>query len=183
PGVNPACIALVGGSKGAELALLLASHYPDIKAVAALAPGFAVFAGHTSTLSTPSFSLDGKPLPFVPVPESAVKFLLPPNRNLRLAWDEMVKDKVAVEKASIAVEKINGPILLVSAIRDEFWPSTPMSEQMVERLKKNRFPYKVEHVAMEGTHNDTYSRPELTQDFLRVNLLQQSAAGCPRKGR
>ena len=36
---------------------------------------------------------------------------------------------------------------------------------------------------MEGTHNDTYSRPELTQDFLRVNLLQQSAAGCPRKGR
>jgi len=183
PGVNPDCIALVGGSKGAELALLLASHYPDIKAVSALAPGFAVFTAHTSTLSTPAFSLDGKPLPFVPVPESAVKFLLPPNRNLRLAWDEMVKDKVAVEKASIAVEKINGPILLVSAIRDEFWPSTPMSEQMVERLKKNHFPYKVEHVAMEGTHNDTYSRPELTQDFLRVNLLQQSAAGCPRKGR
>lgn len=179
--VNGACIALVGGSKGAELALLLASHYPDIKAVAALAPGFAVFAGHTSTLTTPSFSLHGEPLPFVPVPQSAVKFLLPPDRNLRLAWDEMIKDKAAVQKAAIAVERINGPILLVSARRDEFWPSTPMSEQMVDRLEKSHFPFKFEHVAIDGVHADAYSQPQLTEDFLRSNLLAESAAGCPRK--
>ena len=182
PKVNGACIALIGGSKGAELALLLASEYPDIKAVAALAPGYAVFPGHTEKGDTPSFSLHGKPLPFVPIPQSAVQFLLPPNRNLRLAWDEMVKDKTAVEKAAIAVEQINGPILLVSAERDEFWPSTPMSAQMVERLNSRHFPYKVKHVAINGVHADAYSQPKLTEDFLRTNLLEESAADCPRRG-
>jgi len=181
PKVNGACIALLGGSKGAELALLLASYYPDIKAVVGLVPGLAVFVAHTSTGDTPSFSLNGKPLPFVPVPESAVQFLLPPNRNLRLAWEEMLKDKPAVEKASIAVERINGPILLISAKRDEYWPSTEMSEQIGQRLKKNSFPFKFEHVATAGNHGEAYGYPQLTDDFLKANLLQESAAGCPRQ--
>jgi acetyl esterase/lipase len=181
PQVNDQCIAVIGGSKGAELALLLASHYRDIKAVVGLVPGYAVFVAHTSTGTTPSFSLDGKALPFVPIPESAVQFLLPPKRNLRLAWDEMVKDKAAVEKAAIAVEKINGPILLISATLDEYWPSTPMSGQMGERLKKHGFPYSFQHVAVEGRHADAYGRPELTQEFLRTHLLQESAANCHRR--
>ncbi|MEO6080656.1 MAG: acyl-CoA thioester hydrolase/BAAT C-terminal domain-containing protein [Steroidobacteraceae bacterium] len=180
PLVNGKCIAVLGASKGGELALLLASHYPDIKAVVGLVPGFAVFVGHTSTLDTPSFSLNGKPLAFVPVPKSAVPFLLPPNRNLRLAWEEMLKDKVAVEKASIAVERINGPILLVSARRDEFWPSTEMSVAIGERLKEHNFPYKFEHVAIDGTHNEVYDHSDLSENFLDANLLQQAAAGCPR---
>ena len=183
PRVNGACIGLIGGSKGAELALLLASFYPDIKAVVGLVPGLAVFVAHTSTGTTPSFSLNGKPLPFVPIPQSAVQFLQPPNRNLRLAWEEMLKDKPAVEKAAIAVERINGPILLISAKRDEYWPSTEMSDQIGERLKKNNFPFKFEHVATEGNHGEAYGYPELTEDFLKTNLLQESAAGCPRKRR
>jgi pimeloyl-ACP methyl ester carboxylesterase len=181
PQVNSQCIAVIGGSKGAELALLLASHYRDIKAVVGLVPGYAVFVAHTSTGTTPSFSLDGKPLPFVPVPESAVPFLLPPKRNLRLAWDEMVKDKAAVAKAAIAVEKINGPILLISATQDEYWPSTPMSIEMGERLKKHGFRYSFQHVAVEGRHGDAYGRPELTQEFLRIHLLTASAVRCPRR--
>jgi uncharacterized protein len=183
PKVNPACIGLVGGSKGAELALLLASLYPDIKAVVGLVPGLAVFVAHTSTGTTPSFSLNGKPLPFVPIPQSAVKFLQPGNRNLRLAWEEMLKDKPAVEKAAIAVERINGPILLISAKRDEYWPSTEMSDQIGERLKKNNFPFKFEHIATEGSHGEAYGYPQLTDDFLKANLLQESAAGCPRQRR
>ena len=115
PKVNARCIAVLGGSKGGELALLLGSLYPGIKAVAALVTGSAMFAGHTDTMTTSSWSLDGEALPFVPVPQSAVPFLVGPKRHLRSAWEEMLKDEAAVARAAIAVEQINGPILLVSA--------------------------------------------------------------------
>jgi pimeloyl-ACP methyl ester carboxylesterase len=180
PKVNKRCIAVLGGSKGGELALVLASYYPDIKAVIGLVPGSAVFAAHTDTMDTSAWSLNGKALPFVPVPQSAAPFFFPPNRNLRLAWEEMLKDKAAVDKAAIAVERINGPILLVSATRDEYWPSTEMSEAVGHRLKSKNFPYKFQHVAIEGQHNDVYAHPNLSEEFLRVNLLQESTAGCPR---
>ena len=180
PKVNGKCIAVLGGSKGGELALLLASYYPDIKAVIGLVPGNAVFVAHTSTGDTASFSLNGRQLPFVPIPQSAVPFLLPPNRNLRLAFDEMVKDKAAVEKAAIAVERINGPILLVSARHDEIWPSMEMSNAIGERLAKHGFPFKFEHVVIDGSHNDVYTHPDLSEKFLDANLLQESATGCAR---
>ncbi|MDQ3039641.1 MAG: hypothetical protein M3Q51_09075, partial [Pseudomonadota bacterium] len=39
PRVDGRCIGVIGGSRGGELALLLASHYPDIHAVVAIVPG------------------------------------------------------------------------------------------------------------------------------------------------
>jgi pimeloyl-ACP methyl ester carboxylesterase len=180
PKVNGQCIGVIGGSKGGELVLLLASHYPEIKAVVGLVPGHAVFMGHTNTLDTPSFSLNGKPLPFVPVPDSAIPFFLEPNRNLRRAFEEMIKDKAGVEKASIAVERINGPILLISARRDELWPSMEMSEAIGQRLARLEFPFRFEHVVIDGQHNDVYAYPQLSEEFFNVNLLQQSATGCAR---
>ena len=183
PKVNGKCIAVIGGSKGGELALLLASYYPDIKAVVGLVPGYAVFMAHTSTADTASFSMNGNSLPFVPVPESAVPFFYPPNRNLRRAWEEMIKDKAAVEKAAIAVERINGPILLVSARHDELWPSMEMSEEIGLRLARHRFPFKFEHVVIDGSHNDVYAHPDLSEEFLKANLLLESAMGCPRSRR
>lgn len=178
PKVNGRCIAVIGGSKGAELALLLASHYPDIKAVVALVPGSSIFPAHTSTMDTPSFSLNGEPFPFVPVPESAAPALR--RRDLRAAFEEMRKDRAAVERAAIPVERINGPILLISATRDEMWPSTEMSEEVVQRLEKNNFPYAVQHIAINGRHNGGYSNPQATEEFLRTNLLSQNEEGCPR---
>jgi pimeloyl-ACP methyl ester carboxylesterase len=181
PKVNKGCIAVLGGSKGGELALLLASHYPDIKAVIGMVPGSAVFMAHTNTLDTASFSLDGRSLPFVPVPASAIPYLQ--KRELRLAWDEMVKNETAMEAAAIPVERINGPILLISATRDEYWPSTEMSERIVKRLGAHGFSHEVRHVAVEGRHDAGYTRPELTEEFLKKHLLDQSAAGCVRDPR
>jgi pimeloyl-ACP methyl ester carboxylesterase len=180
PRVNGNCVALIGGSKGGELALLLASYYSDIKAVIALVAGNAVFPALTSTGETSSFSFNGEPLPFVPVSENAARVFR--RDDLRTFFEEMRKDEAAVERAAIAVERINGPILLISATRDELWPSAEMSEEIVQRLARNNFPYTVSHVAVPGGHNDAYGRPKLTEDFLMANLLSQSATGCPRGG-
>jgi dienelactone hydrolase len=178
PKVNGECIALIGGSKGAELALVLASRYPSIKAVVGIVPGNAVFAAHTIAMNTSSFSSNGEPLPFVPVPWGATPALI--KGDLRGAYEEMLKDEAAVRGAAIPVEKINGPILLVSATQDEFWPSTEMSEALISRLGEHGFPYRYEHVAIEGGHQDPQKQASLAEEFLRANFLNESAADCPR---
>jgi pimeloyl-ACP methyl ester carboxylesterase len=178
PRINENCIAVIGGSKGAELALLLASHYPDIKAVVGVVPGHSVFPAHTIAMNTPSFALNGEPLPFVPVPMSAVPALI--KRDLRGVYDAMLTDQDAVERAAIAVENINGPVLLLSATRDQFWPSTEMSELIVERLRRNDFPFAVKHVAVEGDHESPQERIDLVEAFLRQNILLESESGCSR---
>jgi pimeloyl-ACP methyl ester carboxylesterase len=178
PKINRKCVALIGGSKGAELALLLASFYPDIKAVVGIAAGSAVFAGHTDTMDTSSFSMNGQQLPFVPVPDSAVPHLM--EGHLRPAWDEMVKDKDAMEKAAIQVEKINGPVFLLSATQDEFWPSKEMSDAIIARLKKSEFRFNAEHVAIEGNHGAPLAHMSLVEDFLQKNFLAESSRDCSR---
>jgi dienelactone hydrolase len=178
PRVNENCIAVIGGSKGAELALLLASHYSQIKAVVGVVPGHAVFPAHTIAMNTPSFALNGEPLPFVPVPWSAVPALI--IQDLRGAFEAMLTNKEAVEKAAIAVENVNGPVLLLSATRDEFWPSMEMSEAILERLRRNQFRFSVEHVAVEGGHESPQNRFELVDAFFEENILRQNVANCPR---
>ncbi|MEX2334633.1 MAG: acyl-CoA thioester hydrolase/BAAT C-terminal domain-containing protein, partial [Pseudohongiella sp.] len=181
PAVNAQCIALIGGSKGAELALLLASEYPDIKAVVAMAPGSAVFAALTMAMNTPSFSLNGEPLPFVPVPMSATPALL--QGDLRGAWVEMMKNEEAMAAAAIPVENINGPIFFVSAARDEFWPSTEMSQSMQQRLEDNNFPHHVEHLATEDDHASVLNHFDEVETFLRNHFLDASApASCSTRG-
>ena len=78
PRVDGRCIAVIGGSRGGELALLLASHYPDIRAVVAIVPGSAVFPALTQAMNTPGFSFHDKPLPFVPVPPVHVENVVAP---------------------------------------------------------------------------------------------------------
>lgn len=178
PRINESCIAIIGGSKGAELAFLLASHYPEIKAVVGVVPGHAVFPAHTIAMNTPSFALNGEPLPFVPVPWSALPSLI--KRDLRGAFEAMLANEHAVKKAAIAVENINGPILLLSATRDEFWPSLEMSEAIVGRLRENQFRFAVAHVAVEGAHESPLNRRDLVDAFLEEHILRHNSAGCPR---
>jgi pimeloyl-ACP methyl ester carboxylesterase len=60
------------------------------------------------------------------------------------------EDPVAVEKAAIPVERINGPILLVSGTDDRIWPAGDSCDIIKARLKKAGFPYEVRHVSIEG---------------------------------
>ena len=168
PKVHDHRIAVIGGSKGSELALLLASYYSDINCVVALAPGNCAFPALTFGASTSAWRYQNKEVPFVPLPWAAVPSIL--TRDLRSAFEIMLEDKEAVEKARIRVENINGPILLVSARKDEMWPSTEMSNEIVERLKEKQFQYAYEHIADEGGHTEVLDYFDTVLAFLEKNF-------------
>ena len=169
PEVDAGRLAIHGTSRGGELALLLASRIPLLRAVAGIVPGNVVWQGtgrapddgraaardrngHRS-----SWTYRGEPLPFVPYRMSwfrvwtAARLIAfrKPVRFVNLHRDSF-KQREIVERAKIEVEKIQAPILLVSAGADLIWPSEPMAEAIEERLAGRRFGYEVRHVRNPG---------------------------------
>ena len=150
-------IGVIGVSRGAELALLLGSMFPQIRAVAAYAPSHVAWAAggrdRESGEIIPSWTWQEKPVLFAPLPlrgfmlRSAVPVVALRRpvvfRNLFRAG---LRHRAAVERAEIAVERINGPILLVSGGDDHVWPAAKMSEAIVARLKAKRYADHVEHL-------------------------------------
>lgn len=168
PLVDPQKIAIIGGSRGADLALLIGSYYQDIKCVVGIVASHAVFPGHTNHFSTSAWRFKGKELPFVPVNEDSVPFLM--KRDLRGAFEAMLKDTVAEQKALIKVEQLNGPILLLSATKDEICPSGPMAEKMMARLKAKNFPFPYQHLSIEGGHAAPLQHFDAIFEFLKKNF-------------
>ncbi len=141
-------LAVLGGSKGGELALLLAARFPQLRAVVAYAPSSVVWQGIGGTGS--SWSESGKPLDYVPYKPMA------PARNstnqmvLMPLYLASLENKEAVEKAAIPVEKINGPVLLLSGKDDQLWPSSVMADMIIARLKEHNHKYSREHLSYES---------------------------------
>jgi esterase/lipase len=168
PMINGNKIALIGGSKGAELALLLASKYPDIDCVVSIVGSHATFPALTFMASTSSWIYQGKEVAYVPLPWSAVPALL--KQDLRTAFSEMLTDTAEVQKSLIDVNVINGSILMVSATKDEMWPSTEMSEEIMRQLKENDFSHPYQHIAIAGSHQAPLQHFDTIIHFLNKNF-------------
>jgi len=166
--INKNKIAIIGGSRGGDLALLIGSYYRDISCIVALVPSHAVFPGHTQEFNSSCWTWQQKELPFVPVNEAAVPFLM--KRDLRGAFEAMLQDSVAEQKALIKVEHINGPVLLMSATKDEICPSTPMCDKMMRKLQSAHFKFHYEHKAFEGGHGEPLKHFDLVFTFLDSNF-------------
>ena len=114
--VNPEPLTLLGGSKGAELALLLAAKYPALIDNAVLyAPASYVFQGLSYTDRTPhsSWTFKGEELPYIAtMPESSVfgKFMLDLLLNKPMKLIDTYVSAVAIaenkEEAAIPLEEI-----------------------------------------------------------------------------
>ncbi|MCE7044432.1 acyl-CoA thioester hydrolase/BAAT C-terminal domain-containing protein [Dyadobacter sp. CY312] len=169
--VSKGGVAVVGGSRGADLALLLGSYYSDINCVIGMSSSHAVFPGHTQEFNSSCWTFDGKELSFIPVNEESVPFLM--KRDLRGAFETMMKDSVAEQKAMIKVEKIKGAILLLSATSDEIIPAVKMGEKMISRLVSSQFQYPYKHVVLEGSHEEPTKHFDKIFAFMELNFKQR----------
>jgi dienelactone hydrolase len=131
-------IVIWGGSKGGELALLLASRYKQINGVIAAVPSSVVFQGLGGN-SVSSWSENGISIPFVPfAPYDYSKIV---NNQYVQVYRLSLEQTEYVRKAEIKVENINGPILLLAGKADSMWPSNQMAEMLIKRLDQSNFPY------------------------------------------
>jgi len=139
PGVDAARIGLIGGSKGAEAALVVAAREPAIKAVVVGMPSSVMWPGISYTAGMKaSWSANGQPLPFLPYAFGS------DYRNIYGAYDNGLKALDQHKDAVIPVETINGPVMLVCGKADTLWPSCPMAEQVADRLKAKGFTHPVQ---------------------------------------
>jgi fermentation-respiration switch protein FrsA (DUF1100 family) len=149
-------VALSGQSRGGELVLLLGATFPDaVSAVIGYVPSALIHSAQNACdpaigREGPTWLLDGKPLPHIwennrtaswaPFDEGP-----PPHRHAK-AMLTALDDPEAVERARIPVEKIRGPVMLLSAEDDGSWPSSRYSRMVTERLAAHGHPYAVEHL-------------------------------------
>ena len=157
-GLVPNEFAILGGSKGSEAALLLSSRFPQVQAVIAFSPSSVVWQGIPSKRFEigkdvkSSWSWNGEGLSFLPYPSSIKKWELMLLR-LRKMHKEALQNTERAKEATIQVESIQGAILLISGERDRLWPSTLMSEQIMNRLKTKGFDNHYEHIVFNSGHN------------------------------
>lgn len=149
--VDSTKIGVFGTSKGGELALLCASLFPEIKAVVGYVPSGVAYPGISqSAIGVTSWQYKGKSLPFAygNVPQEVTKELKQSiDTGEPISWRKTYQYWAeGEEKAEIAVEDIQGPILLISGGDDQLWPADFLSEKVINRLREHNHPYYFEHI-------------------------------------
>lgn len=142
PGVDVERVGLFAGSKGAEFALIAASRYPWIDAVAAFAPSDLVWEGWgIETIEAEgtrsSFAVDGKALPFMPYRGFTEGLLNPAKADLRAIHENGRADHPDREAAArIPVERYRGRLMLIAGDQDRLWNSGRMARTIVAARTK-----------------------------------------------
>ncbi len=104
---------LWGVSRGSEAALLTAAHFPaDVRAVIGAVPSAEALPSVDGT--APAWTFHGRDVPTAPATEFDLQS--------------------ATSAATIPVEDITGPVMLVCGGQDEVWRSCPNSQVIAARL-------------------------------------------------
>ena len=159
PWLGDRLLAVWGPSRGGELALLLGATFPDINAVIAWVPSGVVFwplgkPEPGDTRPPAAWTYRGQPLPYLQEGNSSSDPPPVAERGKPVAYAPFyrgfLRDARAVERATIAVEKTRGPILLVSGSDDQMWPSSDLADIALRRLQAHRHPFPYRHLKYEG---------------------------------
>lgn len=136
--VDKSRIAIVGTSKGAEAALLVATRRHELRAVAAGVPSSVAWAGVNwdrgggSVLS--SWSLAGKPISALPY--AAFDWRV----GVLALYKNSLRDVAKHPDAIIAIERSQAPVMLVCGEADGLWPSCEMAQQVEARARSHAGP-------------------------------------------
>lgn len=163
PEVADGPVGLVGLSRGGELALLAGATFPQVGAVVSYnGSGFGGMGLPASGFSAvvPAWTLGGRDVPFVvPVLDGAdtvPRFLVPallgaPFPDLAGTWADMERaGPDALAAAEIPIERIAGPVLLLSGADDRLWPSPELADAALRRLQSRGHPFAHEHLSFPG---------------------------------
>jgi len=150
-------IAVMGVSRGGELALQVGSMFRGVEAVVAYVPANVRYPACCGFTSVPyAWTWNGNGLAFQP---------LRPTQKL----------EAMAMHAVIEVEHTQGPVLLISGEEDRVWPSSSMADSVVARLKRLQFAYNVEHLKYPHAGHSA-GRPEIVPAW-------QGATRNPTSGR
>jgi alpha-beta hydrolase superfamily lysophospholipase len=128
-------LAVLGTSRGAEAALLLAAHHPEIDVVVGISPTDVVWAALGSARPQRSaWTRAGEPLPFVPYdddwrpePDDG------PPAFVEMFCQSLERYADRVPAARIPVDRIPGEVILAAGGDDALWPSALFAEQIRRR--------------------------------------------------
>jgi len=173
PEVAPNKIVIMGASRNAELALLIASTFPTmVSGVVAYAPSSVSWSNtvlpYNSNDLKPSWKYKGIAIPYIPMDKISGN----DSDTIQLVayWKNGLAKTDFVKQAAIKVEKINGPILLFSGNDDKVWPSSQMADMIEQRLKENKFQHYFRNIKYENAGHLISSNPEETSNF-RVGTM------------
>jgi uncharacterized protein len=168
PEVDPKKIVVMGASRNAELALVIASTFPElVSGVVAYAPSSVSWSNtvlpYNSNDIKASWKYQGVDIPYVPMNKVSG------NNSNKIEtleyWNNGLAKTDYVDQATIRVEKINGPILLFSGKDDMVWPSSLMADMIEQRIKESNFKYSFQNIKYEKAGHLISSNPESNSDF------------------
>lgn len=133
PGVAPGAIGVVGISKGAEAALLVASRNGRVRAVIAGQPSSVAWPGvNWDRLGQParaSWSAAGQPVPVMPFGAMGM------GGGALALYTNGLSQRKRYRDAIIPIERARAAILLPCGGRDTLWPSCTMAQQVRARAE------------------------------------------------
>ncbi|XP_068110409.1 acyl-coenzyme A thioesterase 1-like [Hyperolius riggenbachi] len=127
PKTNKQEIGIIGLSKGAELAMIMASFLPGIKAVVGI-------SGCSANTFVP-FPCDGFELPSLEFNADKLKFTEAGEVDLSETLDDPTDP--AFQECLIPVERSFAAFLLLSGLDDKNWPSDLYNKQLAARLTEH----------------------------------------------
>jgi dienelactone hydrolase len=162
PDVAAGRIAVHGGSKGGEAALLIGSIYPAVRAVVSIVGGGLVTQGISQDVETgslleilrtpvPNWTYEGRELPYLPnVVTPRMEAGVAAGGPVSLGWAAPdLNDASKVAGATIPVERIAGPVLLLSGADDQTY-GPAFQEVAAQRLAAAGHRYPFRHIVYEG---------------------------------
>lgn len=142
-------VAVVGRSRGGELALQVAALYEEAGPVVGFSASGLRWTGHDPASSRPrsAWSWRGRALPYLVPDQDAVEAAWQSSPiALCGAFDNALQRDADVHHAAIPVENITAPVLLVSGADDRMWPAQRMAEIALARRKGLRAAREDEHL-------------------------------------
>lgn len=167
PEVNHYKIFVMGASRNAELALIIASTFPKlVSGVIAYAPSAVSWSNtvlpYNSDQLKPSWTYEGNDIPYIPMEK------ISGNSSSSIStmpyWENGLQKTDYIEQAIIKVENIKGPILLLSGKDDQVWPSSFMADILEARIKASKFTYRFENIQYENAGHQISGNPDSNKD-------------------